>query len=158
VDCYYTVETSGGSGNLMTEAGTYDIWFDLAGKKVYVMTPGKDISAATAGKAETPLTSTWYLVGSFNNWNTKDAKYKMVAEGGYYVVKNVTLAANAEVKACDGSWNVNRGGSFAGVDKACSVTQGGSNIKVTKAGTYDVYLNSAATKMYFMTPGKTPAN
>jgi hypothetical protein len=158
VDCYYTVETSGGSGNLMTEAGTYDIWFDLAGKKVYIMTPGKDISAATAGKAETPQTSTWYLVGSFNGWNTSDAKYKMVAEGGYYVVKNVTLAANAEVKACDGSWNVNRGGSFAGVDKACSVTQGGSNIKVTKAGTYDVYLNSDATKMYFMTPGKTPAN
>ena len=23
---------------------------------------------------------------------------------------------------------------------------------------YDVYLNSDATKMYFMTPGKTPAN
>lgn len=155
---YYKVITSGGSGDLKVPAGTYDIWFDLAGKKVYVLTPGSDPSTATLGTATAPLTSTWYLVGSFNNWNTKQEQYKMVAEGNWYVLKGLTLAANAEVKACDGSWNVNRGGSFAGVGKACSVTQGGSNIKVTKAGTYDVYLNAAATKMYFMEPGTAPAN
>lgn len=155
---YYDVITSGGSGDLKVVAGTYDIWFDLTNKRIYVLEPGADPSTAVKGTAVAPLTSTWYLVGSFNNWNTKQEKYKMVAEGTWYVLKGLTLSANAEVKACDGTWNVNRGGSFAGVDKACAVTQGGTNIKVTKAGTYDVYLNSKADKLYFMTPGKVPAN
>ncbi len=154
---YYDVITSGGSGDLKVVAGTYDIWFDLTNKRIYVLEPGADPSTAVKGTAVAPLTSTWYLVGSFNNWNTKQEKYKMVAEGTWYVLKGLTLSANAEVKACDGTWNVNRGGSFAGVDKACTVTQGGTNIKVTKAGTYDVYLNSSADKMYFMTPGAVPS-
>jgi hypothetical protein len=155
---YYNVITSGGSGDLKVPAGTYDIWFDLTGKKIYVLTPGGDPSEATLGTVIAPLTSTWYLVGSFNGWNTKQEQYKMTAEGNWYVLKGLTLSANAEVKVCDGSWSVNRGGTFAGVGKACSVSQNGSNIKVTKAGTYDVYLNAAATKLYFMEPGQTPAN
>lgn len=155
---YYKVITSGGSGDLKVPAGTYDIWFDLAGKKIYVLAPGGDPSDATLGTVIAPLTSTWYLVGSFNGWNTKQEQYKMTAEGNWYVLKGLTLSANAEVKVCDGSWNVNRGGSFAGVGKACSVSHNGSNIKVTKAGTYDVYLNAAATKLYFMEPGNVPAN
>jgi hypothetical protein len=155
---YYKVITSGGSGDLKVPAGTYDIWFDLTGKKIYVLTPGGDPSDATLGTVIAPLTSTWYLVGSFNGWNTKQEQYKMTAEGNWYVLKGLTLSANAEVKVCDGSWGVNRGGSFAGVGKACTVSHNGSNIKVTKAGTYDVYLNAAATKLYFMEPGQTPAN
>lgn len=155
---YYKVITSGGSGDLKVPAGTYDIWFDLTGKKIYVLTPGSDPSDATLGTVTAPLTSTWYLVGSFNGWNTKQEQYKMTAEGNWYVLKGLTLSANAEVKVCDGSWNVNRGGTFAGVGKACSVSHNGSNIKVTKAGTYDVYLNAAATKLYFMEPGNVPAN
>ena len=155
---YYKVITSGGSGDLKVPAGTYDIWFDLAGKKIYVLTPGGDPSEATLGTVVVPLTNTWYLVGSFNGWNTKQEQYKMVAESNWYVLKGLTLAANAEVKACNGTWDVNRGGLFAGVGKACNVTQGGKNIMVTNAGTYDVYLNAAATKMYFMEPGNVPAN
>ena len=155
---YYDVITSGVSGDLKVVAGTYDIWFDLTNKRIYVLEPGADPSTAVKGTAVAPLTSTWYLVGSFNNWNTKQEKYKMVAEGTWYVLKGLTLSKNAEVKVCDGSWGVNRGGSFAGVDKACSVSQNGTNIKVTTAGTYDVYLNSKADKLYFMTPGKVPAN
>ena len=155
---YYKVITSGGSGDLKVPAGTYDIWFDLAGKKIYVLTPGSDPLTATLGTVTAPLTSTWYLVGSFNGWNTKQEQYKMTAEGNWYVLKGLTLSANAAVKVCDGSWNVNRGGTFAGVGKACSVSHNGSDIKVTKAGTYDVYLNAAATKLYFMEPGNVPAN
>lgn len=154
---YYDVITSGGSGNLSVAAGTYDIWFDLAGKKIYILEPGADPSTATKGTAVAPLTSTWYLVGSFNGWTTNDAKYKMTAEGTWYVFKGLTLSANAEVKVCDGTWTINRGGSFSGVNKACSVAQGGANIKIPTAGTYDVYLNAAANKMYFMTPGTVPA-
>ena len=158
VDHVYDVITSGGSGDMTLVAGTYDIWFDLTNKKVYVMTPGKAISEAVIGKVEAPSNDTWYLVGDFNGWNTKDENYKMTVEDGWYVCKNVTLSANAKVKACNGTWSVNRGGSFAGVDMACSVTHNGDDIVVSTAGTYDIYLNNAADKMYFMTPGQKPAN
>lgn len=161
VDHVYDLICGAGSNNMTLTAGTYDIWFDLTNSKVYIMSPGKDISEAVAGSVQTPpahTDDTWYLVGSFNGWNTKDDAYKMVVEGDWFVYKNLTLAANAEVKVCNGSWDVNRGGSFAGVGTACSVTQDGSNIKITTAGTYDVYLNGAADKLYFMAAGETPAN
>ena len=35
-------------------AGTYDIWFDLAGMKVYVMAPDADPSTAEEGEVEIP--------------------------------------------------------------------------------------------------------
>ena len=54
VDHVYNVISSGGSCNMTLAAGTYDIWFDLNAKKVYIMTPGKDISAAVAGTPEAP--------------------------------------------------------------------------------------------------------
>lgn len=47
---YYDVIASGGSGNLTVAAGTYDIWFDLADMRVYVMAP--DAAPATAAKGE----------------------------------------------------------------------------------------------------------
>ena len=40
---------------------------------------------------------------------------------------------------------------------AISIVNNGSDMYVT-AGTYDVYMNAATDKAYFMTPGTTPAN
>lgn len=51
---YYAVIAGGGSGNMTVEAGTYDIWFDLAGMKVYVMAPDADPSTAAEGEVEIP--------------------------------------------------------------------------------------------------------
>ena len=51
---YYTVIAGGGSGNMTVAAGTYDIWFDLAGMKVYVMAPDADPSTAEEGEVEIP--------------------------------------------------------------------------------------------------------
>lgn len=53
------------------------------------------------------------------------------------------------------SWNINRGGNFVAVNTAIPVTQGGPDMFVP-AGTYDVYMNSSASKVYFMEVGKTP--
>lgn len=51
---YYAVIAGGGSGNMTVAAGTYDIWFDLTGMKVYVMAPDADPSTATEGEVEIP--------------------------------------------------------------------------------------------------------
>ena len=156
VDHVYKVITSGGSANITIVAGTYDIWFDLTNTKVYIMTPGKDISEAKTGTPVAPLVDTWYLVGDFNGWKAADATYKMTAEGQWYVFKNFTANGKGVKFVADANWNVNRGGSFK-ANAAISLTQGGNDMMVT-AGTYDVYLSSDAKKAYFMTPGTTPAN
>ena len=163
VDHWYSVITSGGSGDMSLAAGNYDIWFDLNNEKVYIMTPGKAISEAQEGTAGSGSTGggeetqqDWYLVGNFNGWTAADANYKMTAEGNWYVFKNFT-ADGQGVKLNAGSWDVNRGGTFAAANAAISVVHNGSDMMVT-AGTYDVYLNAAEDTLYFMTPGSTPSN
>ena len=156
VDHVYKVITSGGSANITIVAGTYDIWFDLKNTKVYIMTPGKDISEAKTGTPVAPLVDTWYLVGDFNGWKAADATYKMTAEGQWYVFKNFTANGKGVKFVADANWSVNRGGTFK-ANAAISLTQGGADMMVT-AGTYDVYLSADAKKGYFMTPGTTPAN
>jgi len=158
VDHVYDVITSGGSGNLQIAAGTYDIWFDLANMKVYIMTPGKPISEAVGGEAVAPDPSekTWYMVGTFNGWNPGDAAYVMTAEGDFHTFKNFVAEEGCEVKFAPGEWNGDKGGdgTFA-VNTACPT--GGNNISVP-AGTYDVYLVKDLSVYYFMEVGKTPAN
>lgn len=153
---YYDVVTSGGSGNIKVAAGTYDIWFDLAGKKVYVLTPGTDPATVSKGTPSAP--SNWNLVGSFNNWNPGDSKYSMAQQGNYYVYKNFTCSAQVEMKFAPGSWGGDKGGTSSSViTKDKKYSTGSTNIKVP-AGTYDVYLSTDLKNYWFMTPGSTPAN
>jgi hypothetical protein len=51
---------------------------------------------------------------------------------------------------------VNRGGVFAAANEAIAIEQNGADMMVA-AATYDVYMNAAASELYFMEPGKTPA-
>ncbi len=156
VDHAYDLICGAGSKDITLLAGTYDIYFDLNNSKVYVMTPGKDITEAEGGVVETPDASNWYLVGNFNGWATGDANYKFTKEGNWYVFKGF-VADGQGVKFNAGSWDENRGGTFSGANKAISIAHNGSDMYVT-AGTYDVYMNAATDKAYFMTPGTTPAN
>lgn len=163
IDHWYSVITSGGSGDMSLTAGNYDIWFDLNNTKVYIMTPGKAISEAQEGTAGSGSTGggeetqqDWYLVGNFNGWTPADANYKMTAEGDWYVFKNFTADGQGVKFVADANWAVNRGGAFAGAGQAIALTQGGADMMVT-AGTYDVYLSKDASVAYFMTPGQTPA-
>mgnify|MGYP002519587487 CR=1 FL=1 len=156
VDHAYDLICGAGSKDITLLAGTYDIYFDLNNSKVYVMTPGKAITEAEGGIVETPDASNWYLVGNFNGWATGDANYKLTKEGDWYVFKGF-VADGQGVKFNAGSWDENRGGTFSGANKAISIAHNGSDMYVT-AGTYDVYMNAATDKAYFMTPGTTPAN
>ena len=158
VDHVYDVITSGGSGNMNLAAGTYDIYFDLAHTKVYIMTPGKPISEAVGSEVVTPPApseAVWTLVGAFNGWpETPDSNYNMTKEGDWYVFKGFTTEGG-EMKFYSGGWDVNRGGAFTAVNEAVEISQGGPNVNLP-AGTYDIYMNAATDKAYFMEPGKTP--
>lgn len=156
VDHAYDLICGAGSKDITLIAGTYDIYFDLNNSKVYVMTPGKAITEAEGGIVETPDTSNWYLVGNFNGWATGDANYKFSKEGDWYVFKGF-VADGQGVKFNAGSWDENRGGTFSAANTAISIAHNGADMFVT-AGTYDVYMNAATDKAYFMTPGTTPAN
>ena len=158
VDHYYPVITGGGSGDMTLKAGNYDIWFDLNNEKVYIMTPGKPISEAVEGGAATPEpepeVTAWYLVGNFNGWTVADANYQFAKEGDWYVFKGFT-ADGQGVKLNAGNWDVNRGGVFVAANEAIAIEQNGADMMVA-AGTYDVYMNTDATELYFMEEGKTP--
>ena len=157
VDHVYDVITSGGSGDLLVAAGTYDIWFDLENMKIYIMTPGKSITEAEGGEAVVPEPDpeqAWFMVGNFNSWNPADEAYKMTAEGDFYVFKNFTAAEGCEVKFAPGEWNGDKGGDGTFAVNVANPT-GGNNIAVT-AGTYDVYLAKDLSAYYFMEVGKTP--
>ena len=156
VDHVYDLVCAGSSGDMTLVAGNYDIWFDLTNSKVYIMTPGKAITEAEGGVVETPDASNWYIVGNFNGWATGDANYKFSKEGDWYVFKGF-VADGQGVKFNAGSWDENRGGTFSAANTAISIAHNGSDMYVT-AGTYDVYMNAATDKAYFMTPGTTPAN
>ena len=160
VDHVYNVISSGGSGNMTLAAGTYDIWFDLNAKKVYIMTPGKDISAAVAGTPVAPKPvegEPWYLVGNFNGWKPADANYQMTFDGTWYVFKNFAADGKGMKFVGDENWSRERVGTFTSANTAISVSKSSGDMFPT-AGTYDVYLNADASKAYFMTPGTTPAN
>ena len=153
---YYKVITSGGSGNIKVKAGTYDIWFDLTNKRVYVLLPGTDPATVSQGTPTAP--SNWNLVGSFNNWNPGDKTYAMAAQGDYYVYKGFTCTSAVEMKFAPGSWGGDKGAtSSANVVKDKKYSTGSTNIKVP-AGTYDIYLKKDLKNYWFMTPGSVPAN
>ena len=160
VDHVYNVISSGGSGNMTLAAGTYDIWFDLNAKKVYIMTPGKDISAAVAGTPVAPKPvegEPWYLVGNFNGWKPADANYQMTFDGTWYVFKNFAADGQGMKFVGDANWSRERVGTFKSANTAISVAKGSGDM-FPAAGTYDVYLSADAKTAYFMTPGTTPAN
>lgn len=157
VDHCYSLVSGRESADMLLAAGTYDIWFDYTDSKVYIMTPGKDISEAVSDEPVTPDPSAqpWHVVGSFNGWNPADAAYLMTKKGDWYVFAGLALSDASEVKFAAGGWDVNRGGTWTGKNQALTLHAGGKNIAVP-AGTYDIYLSADAKTAYFCTPGTRP--
>jgi len=170
VDHVYNVISAGDSGDLLVSAGTYDIWLDLENLKVYIMTPGKDISEAVGGEVEAPVdpsTLEWYLVGQFNGWTTSSADFKLTkTEDGKWFEFKGFVADGQGFKfhaAGEDAWAVNRGAASEEEVESVAVTAGeatalaagGKNMTLA-AGTYDVYMNAACDKVYFMPEGEMP--
>ena len=100
--------------------------------------------------------SIWTLVGTHNGWNPA-AGIEMYVVDGYNVAYGVELTTDSEFKFVkNGAWGGDLGGDVA-TQPNCRYATGSSNIKVTEAGTYDIYLNGDTDTYYIMSEGKLPS-
>ena len=164
-DKYYAVITSGGSQNITPmEYGTYDVYFDLANKRVALMTPGKAYAEAEDGGKPVVVVEglkdhEWGVVGSFNNWDV--ANYvTTVVDGDWAVAKNIALTKNAEFKfAADKAWTLSYGSACDVVaDKLYNTYNNGGNMKfVGEAGNYDIYFSLVSAEFRMTAAASAPA-
>lgn len=106
-----------------------------------------------------PTFEGWGIIGTMNDWDASKA-IVMEKANGYYVAKSVTLTVEDKFKFIkDGDNAVNRGGNglAADADYFYTAQSWGSDIHVSKAGSYDIYLNAKEDTYYIMTKGKSPA-
>ena len=104
--------------------------------------------------------SEWALVGTFNGWSEASELYLSVLDEEYFVYYGFELAANDEFKFLKGGAWPPAGQEIGGnglVEPNTIQPAGGSNIKVTEAGKYDIYLAADLTKFYIMSEGKLPS-
>ena len=125
------------------------------------------VNQAAGQGGETPgpelQQSEWALVGTFgadNNWNPASELYLSVLDEEYFVYYGLELATDSEFKFLKGGAWPPAGQEVGGnglVEPNTIQPAGGSNIKVTEAGKYDIYLAADLTKFYIMSEGKLPA-
>jgi hypothetical protein len=99
----------------------------------------------------------WAVNGSMNEW-AKDKAYAMVEEGDYFVVKNVTLSAedNFNFIFDGGQKSYGGNGQVSEPNLIYEAQSWGSNIKVTEAGEYDIYLDKELKTYRIMSAGGNP--
>jgi hypothetical protein len=105
------------------------------------------------GDPSTPATGDFALAGTFNGWGD----LVMENNGGIHAAKGVAMDAYGEfkIKAAT-SWDTNFGAaavSYMNPNNHIAVAQGGGNISITAAGTYDVYFDQAKLLVYVVTAG-----
>ena len=154
----WTKVYSGGSNLSIINAGKYDVYFDNANKRIYVMTEGTDYATATEqsanGAAPDLSGASWGLCGSHNNWKAPDTKLEWDGTSGFYVARNAKLTGEFKVRA-NNSWGEDYGcGGTVTVNATAgkAMSRGGGNCKVA-SGTYDVYFDFAGKKIWVRTPG-----
>ena len=157
---------SAGGADIAVTAGNYRIYVNLndpanptyeLNAKMY----GQDENAGnTTPEPEpepepTPLVG-WGIVGAFSGW-ADGADVMLASDGTYLLAKGVELEGELKFRK-DGAWEVNLGlaeGAEFAADTEIALSAGGANINVA-AGTYDVYLDEANAKAWFITDGSYP--
>lgn len=117
-------------------------------------------AAASDTPEPEPSVEGWGIVGTMNDWDTTKT-IPMEKADGYYVAKAIELTADDKFKFIkDGDNAQNRGGSGLPAEPNYYYTAQlwGSDIHISVAGTYDIYLNNAEDTYYIMNEGKTPAD
>jgi hypothetical protein len=149
-----------GSNIMISEAGTYDVYFDREQLNLYVVTAGTDYTTVplqgeggNGGGGNTPAAGSFAVAGTFNGWGD----LVMTAEGnGIHSAKGVNLIAYDELKIKDAAtWDISFGGgiTFLNPNNHMQLFEAGSNISITEAGTYDIYFDSAKLLLYVVTAG-----
>ena len=126
---------------------------------IYMTKDGSQFQAVEAG-SQAPEAPYWGIIGSMagSDWATD---LKLTEEGDYLVYKGISLTASDEFKfRKNGEYTeqkIAKGGLAAADTEYDFVDSGNANMKISTAGTYDVYVKKDLSKVYFMTGGKTPA-
>ena len=155
--------------NIPVKAGNYRVYLNMNNfaEMTYTLDAkmyGKDepTSGTTTPEPEpepTPTVQGWGLVGEYNSWGgTPDVM--LASDGTYLVAKGVELSGQVKFRK-DGGWDVNFGapGDVEPVEIAVNteleLVAGGKNFTIA-AGTYDVYLDDANAKAWFINDGSYP--
>ena len=153
-------------GNIAVTAGNYRVYVNMnnLGEMTYELNAGmfgKDepVGGTTPEepKPEEPVTLVgWGLVGAFSGW-ADGADVMLTSDGTYLVAKGVALDGEFKFRK-DGAWGTNFGlaeGAAFEANAEVALAQDGANL-VAAAGTYDVYLDEANAKAWFITDGSYP--
>ena len=153
-----------GGDNIPVTAGKYRVYvnmnnpaemtFELNAKAFGTEENAGTVEPEDPVVPETPAHKGWALIGAFNEWAGDLA---LTSDGNYYVVKGVELEGELKFRK-DADWGVNLGlaeGAAFAANTEIALAQDGGNIAVA-AGTYDVYLDDANSKAWFITDGSYP--
>ena len=119
----------------------------------------KSVAIKQAG-AEAPVAVVgWGIVGTMNDWNATKPML-MEESDDYFKLAGVELTTEDKFKFIkDGDNAYNRGGNgqVAEPNYFYKAQSWGSDIYVSEAGSYDIYLNKTEDTYYIMSEGKSPA-
>lgn len=160
--------TSDNGANIPAKAGNYRVYLNMNnfGEITYELVAGMYGKEEPVGGGTTepepeptPTVQGWGLVGEYNGWGgTPDVM--LASDGTYLVAKGVELSGQVKFRK-DGAWDVNFGapGDVEPVEIAVNteleLASGGKNFTIA-AGTYDVYLDEANAKAWFINDGSYP--
>ena len=104
--------------------------------------------------------SEWAIIGDFNGTGTwVERQMVTTAETNVFVIKEVSIPQDyfslLVKKFGDSTWSVKYGGGivYFNPGNKMKVTKGGSDISITKAGTYDFYFDLTNTMLHVVAPG-----
>ena len=152
-------------GNIDVKAGNYRVYLNMNnyGAITYELSKGDYGAVAPEPEPEPepeqPALVGWGLVGEYNGWGA-EADVMLASDGTFLAAKGVALSGQVKFRK-DGDWAVNFGapGEVEPVEIAVNteleLVAGGKNFSIAE-GTYDVYLDEANAKAWFITDGSYP--
>ena len=159
---------SAGGADIAVTAGDYRIYVNLndPANPTYELNKGmfgkeEPVGGTTPDTPEpepTPVVG-WGLVGEYNGWGA-EADVMLASDGTFLTAKGVALSGQVKFRK-DGGWDVNFGapGEVEPVEIAVNteleLVAGGKNFTIAE-GTYDVYLDEANAKAWFINDGSYP--
>ena len=157
-----------GADNIPVTAGDYRIYVNLndPANPTYELNKGmfgkeEPVGGNTTPEPEpepTPVVG-WGLVGEYNGWGA-EADVMLASDGTFLTAKGVALSGQVKFRK-DGGWDVNFGapGEVEPVEIAVNteleLVANGKNFTIAE-GTYDVYLDEANAKAWFINDGSYP--
>ena len=155
-----------GGDNIAVTAGNYRIYVNLndPANPTYELNKGmygKDepVGGTTEPEPEPTPVVGWGLVGEYNGWGA-EPDVMLASDGTYLAAKGVALSGQVKFRK-DGGWDTNFGapGDIEPVEitvnTELALAAGGKNFTIAE-GTYDVYLDEANAKAWFINDGSYP--